>query len=153
MANITSGATVYGLSTFSNPKTPPFFSAGSPSLNLKVYGIGDLSSSIKQPPRITSQSWTAAAPAYARNTYSVVAASGNYKITGRVEINTVVVSGKWVYLFPEQSPGLCIGALYTDTNGVFTFNYLAPGSYKVYAMDPNFNYNGKLYENIAAVPM
>lgn len=79
--------------------------------------------------------------------------SGNYKVSGLVEINTVVVEGKWVFIFPENAPSLCIGSQYTSSNGQFTFNYLAPGKYKVYAMDPNFNYNGKLYENISAVAM
>ena len=77
--------------------------------------------------------------------------TGNYKIAGKVQVNSVNVAYKWVYIFPESAPDLCIGAQYTDATGSFSFNNLSLDRYTVYAMDPNFSYNGKLFENIQSV--
>ena len=79
--------------------------------------------------------------------------SGNYKIVGEVQVNTVNSAGKWVYLFPAVAPSLCIGAQFTTSTGAFTFNNLALGKYLVFAVDPVYTYNGKLFDNITPVHM
>jgi len=78
---------------------------------------------------------------------------GNYKVFGLIKVNTVLSAGKWVYIFPESAPSLCIGAQYTSSDGAYSFTSLAAGYYLVYAMDPIFAYNGKLYEHVLAVAM
>jgi len=154
MANITSGAKMFLEWTPSTVN--PHFSAGAVSGVSTNRTFGDLA--IGQQLARVSMDTTVGAPNMpfpgGQAGYSTLwVYGGSYKVTGKVEINTVVVASKWVYLFPEGAPSYCIGAQYTSSNGVFTFIGLAAGKYKVYAMDPNFNYNGKLFENISAVPM
>jgi hypothetical protein len=76
---------------------------------------------------------------------------GGYKIVGKVQIDTVNTASKWVYIFPQTAPSVCIGAQFTDSSGSFSFMNLANAKYAVYAMDPIFSYNGKLFENIQSV--
>lgn len=146
MANITSGARLFGdLQTTEWPHYANAVQNGTAT----AYMLG------KEVPH-TSTDTSHSTPSVATQSAqrpSLWQFGGSYKVVGKVEINTVVVAGKWVYIFPEGAPALCIGAQYTDSTGNFSFIGLAPGKYKVYAMDPNFNYNGKLYENISAVAM
>ena len=103
-------------------------------------------------PNYSASSFVFQGPSYQDHKYiSFVNWRGNYKVVGKVQINTVNSPFKWVYLFPQNSPGLCIGAQYTDSSGSFTFSNLSNDKYVVYAMDPNFSYNGKLYENVQSV--
>jgi len=154
MTNITSGAKLFGFSDLSITPPNPLKSnpAGNPPTQSAKL-MGDNTATYELRTNAQTPDGLAFTFMQEENVQRQISFTGFYKIVGKVEINTVVVAGKWVYIFPEGAPSLCIGAQYTDTSGNFSFMFLKAGRYVVYAMDPNFNYNGKMYENIAAVPM
>lgn len=152
MANITAGGRIWG--DWTSTTLLPHYSGWSVSNGAVLPYLYSTNNQLE--PLHTSTSIPATVPQVISGgvpSTSFYMFGGAYKVIGKVEINTVVVAGKWVYIFPEGAPSLCLAAQYTDTTGNFSFVGLAAGKYKVYAMDPNFNYNGKLYENISAVAM
>lgn len=78
---------------------------------------------------------------------------GNFKIAGTTLLSGVPTS-KRVFLYPENTPTLCIASTMSGSGGAFVFNNLAPGKYFVIGLDPNSGgTDGAIHTWITAIPM
>lgn len=77
--------------------------------------------------------------------------SGVYKIQGSCTLNGDPVGGRRVYLMPH-SLGLLIGGVAVGSDGLFLFDGLSPGKYKVVGEDVSGATNGVVWAYVDAVP-
>ena len=154
MTNLTANVYLYQLGSISSngPITSGNISATSSTSPTNIYGLSDFNM-VTFISGNSIQSNISANMIQADFRVKYYSFSGSYKIAGIVEINTIPSPNKFVFCFPVAAPSLCIASTVTDATGAYLFDNLAAGRYKVYAMDPSFSYNSKMYDNIAAVTM
>ena len=77
--------------------------------------------------------------------------SGHYKLAGSCTLGGDPVGNRLVLVFPHGSPS-CVAGAFVGTDGLFEFDGLAPGKYKVVGEDLSGETNGVIYAYVDAVP-
>jgi hypothetical protein len=76
---------------------------------------------------------------------------GDFKIDGTTTLSSAPFAAR-VYLFPMDNPTTCLGMVYTDAAGTYSFRNLRTGRYLLMALDPSGAYEGVVHMLQDAVP-